>query len=157
MSQISFKDVGVRGFRQEEVLARNRTIIPIGIKTPAELDYSGNGLFQMHTDIKKQVSDNLRNLLLTNWGERLGNYSFGANLKPLMADFSHKEDFDNEAMIRINTAIVKWMPFITPMAFESFFDNKNNTSTALNKLVLIYSVPNLGIVNDSLEISLYGM
>ena len=87
---ISFKDVGVKGFRQEEVLSRNRTVVPIGIKTPVEPDPADQGLFLMHTDIKAQIADNLRNLILTNWGERLGNYFFGANLRPILVDFSSK-------------------------------------------------------------------
>lgn len=157
MASISFKDVGIKGFKSDDVLRKNRTIVPIGIKTPIDFDYSGNGLLQMHTEIKDQIADNLRNLILTNWGDRLGNYFFGANLKPLMTDFSHKDDFDNEAMVRINTAITKWMPFVTPVAYESFFDNQNNTSTAINKLILVYSVPNLQLIEQRIEISLFGI
>lgn len=157
MTAISFKNVGVKGFKSEDVLARNRTVIPIGIKTPVELDYTGNGLFLMHTNVGEQIADNLRNLVQTNWGERLGNYFFGANLKPLLADFSHKDDFDSEAMVRINTAITKWMPYITPVAFESYFDKLNNDSTAINKIVLIYSVLNANIINAKLEVSLFAI
>ena len=157
MSTISFKDVGTKGFRSQDVLNRNRTQVPIGIKTPVEPDFSGNGLFHMHTSVGDQVTDNLRSLILTNWGERLGNYFFGANLKPLLADFSHKEDFDNEAMLRINTAVGKWMPFVSLVAFESFFDHTNNTSTAINKIVVIYSIPNANVTNAKLEVSLFAI
>jgi len=155
MTAISFKDVGVKGFKSQDVLNRNRTFLPIGIKTPVELDYSGVGLFKMHTDIKEQIADNLRNLILTNWGERLGNYFFGSNLKPLVVDFSHKEDFDNEAMLRINTAITKWMPFVLPVAFESYFDRINNDSTGIDKITLVYSVPTANITNAKLEVTLF--
>lgn len=155
MAAISFKNVGVRGFRQEEVLVRNRTALPIGIKTPVELDENGHGLFLMHTDIKAQVADNLRNLVLTNWGERLGNYNFGANLRPILSDFSQKDDFDSEAMIRINTAISRWMPFVTPMAFESQVDRTQAGSTGVVKILIIYSVSSLGITNATLEVTLF--
>lgn len=155
MTQISFKNVGVKGFRQEDVLARNKTALPIGIKTPVEFDDSGHGLFAMHTDIKEQIADNLRNLVLTNWGERLGNYFFGANLRPILADFSHKENFDEEAMIRINTAISKYMPFITPVAYESSVSRPDNSPLAKVKLILVYSVTSLGITNAQLEVSLF--
>lgn len=155
MTAISFKDVGVKGFRQEEVLKRNKTVIPIGIKTPVESDPSANGLFLMHTNVKDQIADNLKNLILTNWGERLGNYFFGANLRPLLVDFSSKDDFDQEAMVRINTAISKWMPFITPLAYESFIDNINNGSTAITKLILIYSVTSLGIASARMEVTMF--
>jgi phage baseplate assembly protein W len=155
MPAISFKDVGVTGFKQQDVLNRNKTIIPIGIKTPVEPDPSENGIFLMNTDIKAQVADNLRNLILTNWGERLGNYFLGANLRPLLVDFSSKDDFDQDAMVRINTAISRWMPFVTPVAFESVVDNVNNVYTGIVKLTLIYSVTSLGINNAKLEVTLF--
>lgn len=157
MASISFKDVGVRGFKSNDVLVKNRSLLPIGIKTPINYDASGNGLLEMHTDIKEQIADNFRNLILTNWGDRLGNYHFGANLKPLMVDFSHKDDFDSEAMIRINTAISKWMPFIIPVAYESYFDHINNVSTAINKLVIVYSVPGINLIEQKIEVSLFGI
>lgn len=155
MATISFKDVGIKGFRQSEVLSRNKTVIPIGIKTPVEEDPSEGGLFLMHTDVRAQIADNLRNLILTNWGERLGNYFFGSNLRPLLVDFSSKEDFDQECMVRINTAISRWMPFVTPVAYESFVDNVNNLYTGIVKLVLIYSVSSLGVTNGKLEVTLF--
>lgn len=155
MATISFKDVGIKGFRQEEVLNRNRTVIPIGIKTPVEEDPSEGGLFLMHTDIKAQIADNLRNLILTNWGERLGNYFFGANLRPLLVDFSSKEDFDSECMVRINTAISRWMPFVTPVAYESVVDQVNNAYTGIVKLILIYSVSSIGLTNGKMEVTLF--
>lgn len=151
---LSFKDVGVKGFKSQDVLNKNKSQLPIGIKTPVELDMSGLGLLKMHTNIGDQVADNLRNLILTNWGERLGNYFFGGNLKPLVVDFSHKDDFDTEAMLRINTAITKWMPFVTPVAYDSYIDRQNNQSTGIDKITLVYSVPSANITNAKLEITL---
>lgn len=155
MTQISFKNVGVTGFRQEDVLARNKTALPIGIKTPVQLDGDGHGLLAMHTDIREQIADNLRNLVLTNWGERLGNYFFGANLRPLLADYSHKDNFDEEAMVRINTAISKYMPFITPVAYEASVSRPDNSPVARARLFLIYSITSLGITNAKLEVDLF--
>lgn len=155
MATISFKDVGLQGFKQQDVLNRNKTLLPIGIKTPVEPDPNGNGMFLMHTDIKEQIADNLRNLILTNWGERLGNYFFGANLRPLLVDFSSKEDFDQEVMLRINTAIARWMPFVTPVAYESFIDYVNNQYTGIVRVMLIYSVSSLGLTNAKMEVTLF--
>lgn len=155
MAELSFKNVGIKGFKQEDVLNRNKTLVPIGIKTPVEPDPSENGIFLMHTDIRNQIDDNLRNLILTNWGERLGNYYFGANLRPILVDFSHKEDFDQEAMLRINTAIAKFLPFVTPVAYESFIDRTENGSTGIVRLMLIYSINSLNITNAKMQVSLF--
>ena len=123
----SFKNVGVR---QEDaknnVLSRNVSKTPIGIKTPLELHTTGTELLVMHTDLTSQLKDNLKNLILTNHGERVIQYNFGANLRPLLSEFSNKEFFDQEAMLNINTAIRKFMPFITPVDFEAKSDRDQN-------------------------------
>jgi phage baseplate assembly protein W len=151
----SFKDVGIKTeTSRQDVLARNQSQLPIGIKTPLEL-VGGSTLFLCHTNISDQIEDNLRNLLLTNWGERLALYNFGGNLRPLLTEFTNKENFDTEAMLRINTAISKWMPFVTPVGFDSNPDFDDNRFTGNIKIILSYSVPNLKINEKVIEFSLY--
>jgi len=151
----SFKDVGIRtDTARQDVLTKNKSQLPIGIKTPLEL-VGGSTLFFTHTDIGDQIEDNLRNLLLTNWGERLALYNFGANLRPLLTEFSNKENFENEAMIRINTAISKWMPFVTPVGFDSKADFGDNKFTGKINLTISYSVPALKINEKIIELSLF--
>lgn len=155
MARRSFKDVGVIAQTQRRLRAeRARTDLPIGIKTPMEL-VGGSNLFLMHTNIGEQIKDNLRNLLLTNWGERVAITTFGANLRPLLTEFTNKDDFDTEAMLRINTAISKWMPFVTPVAFDSRPDFENNEFTGKIRLFVIYSVSRLNIVEEVLEFDLF--
>jgi len=150
---ISFKDVGtLADDRANDVLTRNRTTTAIGIKTPLELDPHGPELFVMHYDIKEQVSDNLRNLLLTNHGERVNQYTFGANIRPLVTEYTNKDNFDSEAMLRINTAIQKWMPFVNPIEFDSSTTRNISTSVAKVRLLVVYAVPALNITRDQLEL-----
>lgn len=153
MALRSFKDVGVKGFNPNNIRITNP--IPIGIKTPLEIDEEGRNLFVMHYDLPNQMDDNLRNLILTNHGERLGLYSFGANLKPLLSEYSNKNDFDNEAMIRINTAIKKYLPFVVPVGFDSTPDLTNNQSTAILKIIMTYSIPIAGITERKIEVELF--
>lgn len=151
----SFKDVGVRNeVVRNDPLTANRSRLPIGIKTPLEL-VGGSSLFRTHDNIADQIEDNLRNLLLTNWGERVAIYNFGANLRPLLTDFSNKDDFDTEAMVRINTAITKWIPFITPLGFESFPDLEENQFTGKIRIFLSYAVPRLNITEKHMELELF--
>lgn len=155
MTRRTFKDVGVRNeVVRNNPLTANRSQLPIGIKTPLEL-VGGSNLFRVHTNIADQIEDNLRNLLLTNWGERLAIYNFGANLRPLLTDYSNKDDFDTEAMIRINTAISKWLPFVTPLGFESFPDLEDNQFTGRIRLFLSYAVPRLNITEKGMELELF--
>lgn len=152
---ISFIDVGIKEQeRATDVLTRNKSVTPIGIRTPLELDSQGNELFVMHYNIKDQVKDNLKNLLLTNHGERVAQYTFGANLRPLSAEFSSQEDFDTEAMLRINTAITKWMPFVRPVEFDSTPDLENNEVVGKIRILVVYAVPALNISRDQLELEI---
>jgi phage baseplate assembly protein W len=152
---LSFKDVGKKEEdRRNDVLTRNRSQRPIGIKTPLEIDNERQEIFVMHTDIQEQVQDNMRNLLLTNHGDRVNMFDFGANLLPLMAEYSNKEDFDTESMIRINTAIAKFMPFVTPLEFDSTPDRENNSVIGKIKILVVYSVPGLNISRDQVELEL---
>ena len=83
--EYSFRSVGnTKRDSQNTIEKKERP--PIGIKTPIQLS-NKDGLFEMHRDVADQISDNLRNLILTNHGERLGFYDFGANIRPLVLVF----------------------------------------------------------------------
>ena len=155
MTRRNFKNVGVRNeVVRNDPLVTNRSRLPIGVKTPLEL-VGGSDLFRTHDNIADQIEDNLRNLLLTNWGERVAIYNFGANLRPLLTDYSNKDTFDTEAMIRINTAITKWTPFVTPLGFESFPDLEGNQFTGRIRIFLSYGVPRLNISEKHMELQLF--
>ena len=87
MATYNFKSVG-KTKQQEEAEVVTKSQIPFGIKTPLQLG-SSEGILAMNYSLEDQFADNLRNLLLTNWGERLGLYDFGANLRPLTTEFTN--------------------------------------------------------------------
>jgi len=148
---ISFKSVGktIETLQKESL---KETPTPIGIKTPLRVGESSEGLFAMHFSLADQIHDNLRNLILTNWGERLGSYDFGANLKELTTEYASREDFDNEAVVRINSAVSKWMPFVSLNEFEPQLDQENAGNYVRFKIT--YDIPILNVVNKALEIVL---
>lgn len=152
----SFKNVGViPEVSRLSVLDRNKSPLPIGVKTPLALDLQGSNLFAMNYLLKDQIADNLRNLLLTNWGERLGLYNFGANLRPLLVDYSSHEGFENEAMLRINTAITNWIPFVVPEEFASKPSYEDNQFVGVIEMNLVYSVPLLNMRNQRIDLRLF--
>lgn len=152
---ISFKNVGKKESEIKSVSITERTPIPVGIKTPIAFSKNGDGLFEMNMDIADQIDDNLRNLVLTNHGERLGFYDLGANLQPLTTEYGSKDNFDEEAMIRINTATSKWMPYVQLEGFSSRTDNTSNRNTANIIMQILYSVPAVGINQKVLEVTLF--
>lgn len=152
---ISFKDVGVIQEIGVTYQEENRSVTPIGVKTPLILDSSTNNIFAMHTSVRAQIADNLRNLLQTNWGERLALTSYGANLKPLVTEFSSKKAFDQEAIIRISVAVSKWMPFLELIDFESTPDFEDNEFVGKIRIQVSYAIPTIGVTRDVTQVTLH--
>lgn len=153
MASYSFKSVGkTQEVIEQETLASSP--IPFGIKTPVQLG-SVEGIFAMNYNLADQFSDNLKNLLLTNWGERLGLYNFGANLRPLTTEFVSQDNFDNEAIVRIRDAVGKWMPFIDLESFSSQVDRTESNNTAKINVNITYNIPALNVSGRGLQITLY--
>jgi len=150
--EYSFKSVGSKlQLRTDEAAEIKKP--PIGIKTPLRLNKE-YGLFDMHTDMGKQISDNLRNLLLTNHGERLGFFDYGANLGPLVFELG-SEEADEEAINRISFAVKKYMPFVELDGFQVFIDHFDNKEVAKVGIRVTYLIPNLDQLGRSLEVMLY--
>jgi len=155
MGSYSFKSSG-KTQEQQLVEQLSSSPTPIGIKTPLRLG-TAEGIFGMHYNLPDQVHDNLRNLLLTNWGEHIGIYDFGANLRPLMSDFTTQDDFDSQAVERINKAVSRWMPFVSLEDFSSNVDRTENKNTAVVKITVTYTIPALNTGKRALQVSLYAM
>ncbi len=152
---ISFKSAGkTREERLVQQLVQSPT--PIGIKTPLRLG-NDEGIFGMHYNLADQMHDNLRNLVMTNWGEHLGLYDYGANLRPLMTELVGADDFDAQAIDRISGAVQRWMPYITLETFESTTDRVHNQNTAVVKLTIVYNIPSLSVFGKALEVTLYAI
>lgn len=153
---ISFKSVGKTSEQtRKESETTTATIVPIGIVTPLRLGSRSEGIFKMTSDLSDVIADNLRNLILTNWGERLGQYSFGANLRSLTTEIVSQENFDSEAMTRIKVAAEKWMPYVSLIDFNSNIDHQFRTTTGKISLDITYTVPGVQDTPRSLRVDLY--
>ena len=119
--------------------------IPIGIATPVQLGYGNAGLLKMSQSLVSQVKDNFRNMLATNWGDRLVLYDFGANLEELAFELS-SENVELEAVARIKRTTEKYMPFITLHTFQSFNEPSMLAKGGLAKIGVrvTYSIKNFG-------------
>ena len=150
----SFKAVGQlqNDFSNQKDAAINRTAI--GIKTPIAFSNGTSDLFNMNYDISDQIRDNLRNLVSTNEGERLMLSDFGANLRPLVLEFSN-EDVVNEAIRRISKSAAKFMPYVELETFESKIQPTTNGSTVGVVIRVGYSVPSIGATKQAVETIIY--
>lgn len=152
MTSIKFKSSGYKS-TTTPTAAPEVSPIPYGIKTPLQL--GTKSIFSMHYDLADQVHDNLRNLLLTNWGERVGFYYFGANLRQLVTEMYNTEQFDDAAIENIRQAVTTWMPYVNLKDFSSSVDNTTNYHVGVVKINVTYNVPQLKVENKSLQITLY--
>jgi phage baseplate assembly protein W len=153
MGSFNFKSSG-KTQEQQQIEKLEVSPTPIGIKTPLRAGES-EGLFGMTFSLSEQVNDNLRNLLMTNWGERLGFYDLGANLRPLMSEFVSQDDFDSQAIERIRSTVSRWMPYIDLEDFSSEVDRTENKQTGLVRITITYNVPSLNIKLKKLQLALY--
>jgi|LauGreDrversion4_2_1035121.scaffolds.fasta_scaffold05205_5 hypothetical protein len=155
MATYSFKSTGkTQDQKAIEDDAVKASPTPYGIKTPLQIG-STEGILVMNYSLEDQFADNLRNLLLTNWGERLGVYRYGANLKPLTTEFVSQDDFDSKAIERIRTAVATWMPFVDLQDFSSSVDRMNNRNIGIIQVNITYKIPALETPLKGLQIVLY--
>jgi phage baseplate assembly protein W len=156
MGTISFKSVGKTSQkRAEDASAVSGSLTPIGFMTPLRFGGNSEGVFAMHYSLADQLHDNLRNLILTNWGERVMLYDFGANLRELTTELSSEEDFDSEAIVRIAGAINKWMPYVQPVDYVSNIDFTDPNNAAIVQIRITYNIPLLSIKERQLLVTLY--
>lgn len=148
----SFKSVGDLA---EDVIAQRyaATPTPIGIKTPLQLG-NGDNLYKMHYNLDAQIKDNLRNLILTNKGERLGRPDFGANLLELVTELG-TDQYDQQAMGRIKKAVDKFLPFVNLIGFATEVDHFDNKDVAKVDLFLTFTVPRISSKERGLKVTLY--
>jgi len=151
VTTIDFKSVGSRPAPKktaDEILNR----VPIGVKTPMRL--GNNEIWEMNHTLSSEINQNLKDLLATNWGERLGRYNFGANLRPLLFEFS-RDEFDSEVSFRIKDAVSKWMPYITLKSMERKISEDDVGNVAIVTLNILYDVPQAALKNQAVRTNLF--
>jgi len=107
----------------------------------------------MSYDVGVQMKNNLRDLLMTNWAERVGRYDYGANLQPLVTEYENGKDaFDEAAMNRISTAVQNYMPYVSLENFES--NQTYSESTGVGNVVVFvdYSIPRAQVTTTRLRV-----
>lgn len=75
------------------------------------LKKSAQGAFATNEDTLDAIADDLRILLLSNYGERPILYDFGANLRSVIFE-SQGESLRQRTSDLIQAAVEKWMPYV---------------------------------------------
>ena len=89
-------------------------------ETAKKKSYTSNGFFNRTKTALEQAKSNIKNLLLTNKGERLGNPTFGTNL--LSVVFTQENtDLESRVEEEIRAAMGEFLPFINIVNIETNF------------------------------------
>ena len=155
-SQFKFKSSGVRT-TDRRFVSKKTVDRPIGIKTPLE---SGDDIFKMHLSPVRQLTDNFRNLIMTNQGERLGMFDFGANLNSIVFEYSNSPNFEGLVGESIINSVQKYIPSIVVTNVTTAFVDETEKNE-LNRLGLTkvrirveYNIPKFRSPNLALEVDI---
>lgn len=125
----------------------------IGLELP--MTHTRNGFFNRTTTSLEQAKSNIRNLLLTNKGERLGNPTFGTNLLSLV--FSQENtDLESRVEEEIRASMGEFLPFINIVSIETNFSDTNKDVANVN-LRFTLNVDVTSEENLSLDFSNYNV
>ena len=94
----------------------------VGIGLP--LTYNNTGFFYKTKTSLEQAKSNIKNLLLTKKGERLGNPEFGSDLTSVIFE-QEGDDIESKVEEAIRSSMSKFLPFIIIEEIETTFSDRN--------------------------------
>jgi len=97
----------------------------IGVQFP--LDHNRDGFFRRTKTALEQASANIKNLLLTKKGERLGNPMFGSDLHRVLFE-QEGDDVESKVEESIRSAMSEWLPFIVIKKIDIGFSATNRNA-----------------------------
>ena len=103
----------------------------IGLELP--LTYGTNGFFNRTKTALEQAKSNIKVLLLTKKGERLGNPRFGSELLSVVFE-QEGTDLENKVEETIRSSVSEWLPFVGIESIETNFsaNNKNTVNVSIH-------------------------
>tara|TARA_R100000805_G_C3615583_1_gene117094 strand:- start:1438 stop:1899 length:462 start_codon:yes stop_codon:yes gene_type:complete len=84
-----------------------------GIGFPLNYDKNTYGFFKRNFRYYEQIQDNIKTLLLTQPGERVGNPEYGCRLKEIVFEQNVPETLKPQVEERIKEALDRFLPFVT--------------------------------------------
>ena len=123
----------------------------IGLELP--LTHTQNGFFNRTKTALEQTKSNIKNLLLTNKGERLGNPTFGTNLRSLVFT-QENTDLESRVEEEIRAAMGEFLPFVSITNIETNFSDRN-MSTAIVSLRFALNIDLTAEEDLTLDLSSY--
>jgi phage baseplate assembly protein W len=86
--------------------------MPIGLTLPFARATGSVGHLDFTSDELSAVKENLKSLLVTNWGERVMHFNFGCNLIEFLFENDKGPELKERIADRIISQVSTWMPFV---------------------------------------------
>jgi len=156
------------GFKYDDIVVIDQESqpkrTPIGIKTPLEFSRkSRKQLFHMNDNPIFQIKDNLRNLILTEKGERIGRPDYGCGLKDYVFDLTAIPNYEQKVINIIKGQVEKFMPFVLITNIEILdyysngvdqFDERSSRLAAL-LLRISFDVQKIAVKNQKIDVIIF--
>ena len=119
----------------------------IGLSLP--IKFGRDGDFNRTKKTIKQTASNIKNLLLTRKGERLGNPTFGSDLMSVLFE-PMDGDLETKVEESIRAALSEYLPFVNILDIK--FSKKENTFST--KIIFTMDIDNTTIEEVNLNLDL---
>jgi phage baseplate assembly protein W len=101
----------------------------VGVSLPFTI--GNNGFFAVTYTTREQIKSDLKNLILTNRGERLGLPDFGCDLRRVLFE-QHDSDAYSYIQAEIQNSISLWLPFIEINSINISTDAESKDNNKIN-------------------------
>lgn len=100
--------------------------MPIGLTTPFAAATGSLGGLAFTDDDVSAATQNVRSLLITNWGERPMHFHLGCNFVEFLFEPQRNQDLRTRMMDRVVDQCAKWLPFIKIKTLNVTFDEEDS-------------------------------
>lgn len=85
----------------------------VGFTLPFAKSTGSIGYLETTVDEIAATKENLKSLIVTNWGERVCHFKFGCNLVEFLFENEGRADTKARITERIESQVATWLPFVT--------------------------------------------
>jgi phage baseplate assembly protein W len=122
---------------------------PIGLTMPLASTTSSLGYLAFTTTEIDATLQNLRSLVLTNWGERPNHFYLGCNLIEFV--FAPANEETKTAIVdRIEAQVAEWLPYVLVNNITISFSGRDNNTI---QLIIDFSLKGRQDLSSLLEVS----
>ena len=147
--------MAIRDITKKPYIADRDENVFIGIDLPFRKSDTGEGWFTSTTTTIDAVKNNIRNLLLTNKGERFLQPNLGLNLRQYLFE-QYTPEMVDMIKVEISDTIRIWLPFVEIKQIEVDMDDEDAIGKNTMNIFVLFNIKNNPNILDSISIEITG-